>query len=235
MGKLNTNGNAYTIIYASIMVIIVAFLLAFVASALKPTQDDNVANDKRSQILAALRIEKGSDYDVQAKYTEMVKADPVYDDKAAVKAEEGGFKVENKNLAKDNRPLYVAQTPDGTKYVIPMTGAGLWGGIWGYVALDEDCETVYGTYFSHESETAGLGARITETEFQSKFQGKKLFAGDDKSKVALSVVKKGKEGDISADNYVNGITGATLTSDGVNNMIQKCLNDYQDILESLKK
>ena len=129
MGKLNTNGNAYTIIYASIMVIIVAFLLAFVASALKPTQDDNVANDKRSQILAALRIEKGSDYDVQAKYTEMVKADPVYDDKAAVKAEEGGFKVENKNLAKDNRPLYVAQTPDGTKYVIPMTGAGLWGGI----------------------------------------------------------------------------------------------------------
>ena len=78
-------------------------------------------------------------------------------------------------------------------------------------------------------------ARITETEFQSKFQGKKLFAGDDKSKVALSVVKKGKEGDLSADNYVNGITGATLTSDGVNNMIQKCLNDYQDILESLKK
>ena len=103
------------------------------------------------------------------------------------------------------------------------------------MALDEDCETVYGTYFSHESETAGLGARITETEFQSKFQGKKLFAGDDKSKVALSVVKKGKEGDLSADNYVNGITGATLTSDGVNNMIQKCLNDYQDILESLKK
>ena len=152
-----------------------------------------------------------------------------------VKADNGGFAVENKNLTKDNRPLYVAETPDGKKYVIPMTGAGLWGGIWGYVALDDDCETVYGTYFSHESETAGLGARITELEFQSKFQGKKLFAGDDKSKIALSVVKKGKEGDISADNYVNGITGATLTSDGVNNMIQKGLSDYKDILDSLKK
>ena len=235
MGKLNTNGNAYTIIYASVMVIIVAFLLAFVASALKPTQDENVANDKRSQILAALRIEKGSDYNVQQKFQEMVTADPIYDDKAAVKNEKGGFDVANKDLSKENRPLYVAQTPDGKKYVIPMTGAGLWGGIWGYVALDEDCETVYGTYFSHESETAGLGARITEKDFQDTFQGKKVYAGDDKSKVALSVLKKGKEGDVKEENYVNGITGATLTSDGVNNMIQKGLTDYKDILESLKK
>ena len=235
MGKLNTHGNAYTIIYASVMVIIVAFLLAFVASALKPTQDDNVANDKRSQILAALRIEKGSDYNVQEKYAELVKADPIYGENASEKQEKGGFDVQNKDFSQSKRPLYVAETPDGTKYVIPMTGAGLWGGIWGYVALDDDCETVYGTYFSHESETAGLGARITETDFQSKFQGKKLYAGDDKSKVALSVVKKGKEGDLSADNYVNGITGATLTSDGVNNMIQKSLSEYSDILESLKK
>ena len=235
MGKLNTNGNAYTIIYASVMVIIVAFLLAFVASALKPTQDDNVANDKRSQILAALRIEKGSDYNVQEKFAELVKADPIYGENASEKQEKGGFDVQNKDFSQSKRPLYVAETPDGTKYVIPMTGAGLWGGIWGYVALDDDCETVYGTYFSHESETAGLGARITETDFQSKFQGKKLYAGDDKSKVALSVVKKGKEGDLSADNYVNGITGATLTSDGVNNMIQKSLSEYSDILESLKK
>lgn len=258
MGKLNTNGNAYTIIYASIMVIIVAFLLAFVASALKPTQDDNVANDKRSQILAALNIKKDSVYNVEAKYAEMVKADPVYTKTTEKKSDNGGFdvsknqlsnaklivKVKNneelttkdkENLEKLERPLYVAETPDGKKYVIPMTGAGLWGGIWGYVALDDDCETVYGTYFSHESETAGLGARITEPEFQSSFHGKKLYAGDDHSKVALSVLKKGKEGDVSPENYVNGITGATLTSDGVNNMIQQGLSAYSDILESLKK
>ena len=237
MAKLNTNGNVYTIVYASILVIIVAFLLAFVASALKPTQDANVANDKRSQILAALRIEKGTEYDIPAKYAELVKADPIYGKTADEKQEEGGFKVENKNLSDSNRPLYVAETPDGTKYVIPMTGAGLWGGIWGYVALDDDCETVYGTYFSHESETAGLGARITEKWFQDLFQGKKIHPDGDNQKVALSVVKKGsnEEKQLNPANFVNGITGATLTSNGVNEMIQVGLSRYMDILESLKK
>ena len=116
-----------------------------------------------------------------------------------------------------------------------MTGAGLWGGIWGYVALNEDRETVFGTYFSHESETAGLGARITEEWFQTSFNGKKLYADGDTKTIALSVVKKGKEGTLSEANYVNGVTGATLTSNGVNEMIQKSLANYQDILDTYKK
>lgn len=234
MGKLNTNGNAYTIIYASIMVIIVAFLLAFVAQALGPTQKANEDNDKKSQILAALGIEKGSDYNVQEVYEKMVKADPIYGEAVADKKDNGGFSVANKDLSKANRPLYVAEVDGQTKYVVPMTGAGLWGGIWGYVALDDDCETVYGTYFSHESETAGLGARITEKWFQDSFKGKKVHA-EGSGDVALSVVKKGKEGKISPDNYVNGITGATLTSNGVDEMIKKGLGLYADILDNLKK
>ena len=108
------------------------------------------------------------------------------------------------------------------------------GGLWGYIALDEDCETIYGTYFSHESETAGLGARIVEQWFQDSFQGKKLYA-DGSEDVVLSVVKKGKEGSMSPDNYVNGVTGATLTSNGVNDMIQDDLKTYQDILKAQKK
>ena len=176
MGKLNTNGNAYTIIYASIMVIIVAFLLAFVAQVLGPTQKANEDNDKKSQILAALGIEKGSDYDVEGKYNELVKADPIYGKTVAEKQDNGGFAVANKDMSESNRPFYVAEVDGQTKYVVPMTGAGLWGGIWGYVALDDDCETVYGTYFSHESETAGLGARITEKWFQDSFKGKKVHA-----------------------------------------------------------
>ena len=234
MGKLNTNGNAYTIIYASIMVIIVAFLLAFVAQVLGPTQKANEDNDKKSQILAALGIEKGSDYDVEGKYNELVKADPIYGKTVAEKQDNGGFAVANKDMSESNRPFYVAEVDGQTKYVVPMTGAGLWGGIWGYVALDDDCETVYGTYFSHESETAGLGARITEKWFQDSFKGKKVHA-DGASDVALSVVKKGKEGKISPDNYVNGITGATLTSNGVDEMIKKGLGMYADILDKIKK
>lgn len=243
MGKLNTNGNAYTIIYSVVMVVIVAFLLAFVASSLKPMQDDNEANDKKSQILAALGLPKDSVYDVQAKYKEIVTNDRIYEAQGTKVVDEGkgqdlsGFKIKNKELKEGNpRPLYVAKVNGETKYVIPMTGAGLWGGLWGYVALNDDCETVFGAYFSHESETAGLGARITEKEWQKEFKGKKLYNGKEE-KVALSVIKKGKETELglTKDNYVNGITGATLTSNGVNDMIQKELDRYSDILKSLKK
>ncbi len=247
MAKINTNGNAYTIIYAAVIVVIVAFLLAFVASALKPTQDANVAIDKKQQILAALNIRGISTAETEAKYAEVIKADEIYGTDASIpidkgdktgtlnQHDQGGFKVEAKKITPDNRPLYIAETDGQTKYVIPVSGAGLWGGIWGYIALDSDCQTVYGTYFSHESETAGLGARITEEGFQTSFHGKRLYAAGDDSKVALSVVKKGKEGNLSADNYVNGITGATLTSDGVNDMIQKCLDNYIDILKAKKQ
>lgn len=239
MAKLNTNGNAYTIIYAAILVIIVAFLLAFVSSALKPLQEANVAKDKKQQILAALNMRGLSD--VEGTYATVITADIIYgntpqdvknDGQAANEAGEhvsGGFTVASKDISADNRPLYVAQVDGQTKYVIPVTGAGLWGGIWGYIALNDDCETVFGTYFSHESETAGLGALINEQAFQDSFQGKQLHAEGTEG-VALSVVKKGNEGTLAASNYVHGITGATLTSNGVNNMIKQGIGAYADIL-----
>lgn len=241
MAKFNTNGNTYTIVYASVIVIIVAFLLAFVSSSLKKTQDDNVAIDKKQQILASLNIRGVEKADVQAKFAEVIQQDMIYDKETTEVIDKGesetkdqaGFKVASKEL-KEKRPFYVATVDGKTKYVIPVTGAGLWGGIWGYIALDEDCETVFGTYFSHESETAGLGARISEDWFQELFKGKKLHDGENEG-VALSVVKKGKEGNLSPDNYVNGVTGATLTSNGVNDMIQKGLGAYQDILDAYKK
>lgn len=244
MAKLNTNSNAYTIIYAAVIVIIVAFLLAFVSSALKPTQDANVAKDKKSQILAALNLRGLAD--VEGTYASVVSADIVFgataqdivnDGLATNEAGEhvsGAFLVESKNISADNRPLYIATVDGQTKYVIPVTGAGLWGGIWGYIAINDDCETIFGTYFSHESETAGLGALINEVPFQESFQGKSLHA-DSGNDIALSVVKKGNEGTLSPDNYVNGITGATLTSNGVNDMLKKGIGAYTDILNSYKK
>ncbi len=235
MAKFNTNGNAYTIIYASVMVIIVAFLLAFVASALKPTQDANVAIDKKSQILASLNIRGIETANVETKYSEIVKSDPIYSESAEVEKENGGFDVANKDIKVENRPLYICEVEGTTKYVVPVKGAGLWGGISGYIALDDDCQTVFGTYFTHESETAGLGARIVEDWFQTSFNGKKLFAEDNSDAVALSVVKKGKQGTLAPENYVDGVTGATLTCDGVDAMIKDGLNLYMDILKSLKK
>ncbi len=234
MAKLNTNGNVYTVVYATVIVIIVAFLLAFVASALKDTQDANVAIDKKQQILSSLNIRGVEKSATDAKYAEVIKEAPIYKTGSTETLEGNGFDVANKEF-KEKRPFYVAEVDGQTKYIVPMTGAGLWGGIWGYVALDDDCETVYGTYFSHESETAGLGARITEEWFQTSFNGKKLYAGDDRSAIALSVLKKGKGDKMAPENVVDAVTGATLTSNGVNEMIQKSLKDYQDILDTYKK
>lgn len=235
MAKFNTNGNAYTIIYASVLVIIVAFLLAFVSSALKPTQDANVAIDKKSQILASLNIRGVETANVEDKYEEVVTSDPIYGAALEVAKENGGFEVGTKDIKADNRPLYVCVVDGATKFVVPVKGAGLWGGISGYIALNDDCETVFGTYFTHESETAGLGDRIVEEWFQISFNGKKVYAEGNADEVALSVVKKGKQGTLATENYVDGVTGATLTCNGVDAMIKEGLTLYMDILKSLKK
>ena len=205
MAKLNTNGNVYTIVYAAVMVIIVAFLLAFVASALKETQDKNVALDTKKQILAALNIRDCEDAD--AKYNEVVAPGDL------------------------NRDTLTAVVDGQEKLIVRVKGAGLWGGIWGWVSINKDGKTVFGTFFNHESETAGLGARIKDDQrFQDAFQNKQIFDAD--GNVALSVLKKGKEGNLSQEYVVEAVTGATLTSNGVNDMIQAGLKKYADVIKA---
>lgn len=224
---MNTNSNSYTVIYASIMVVIVAFLLAFVSSSLKPIQDKNVELDKKKQILAALNIRNVED--VEAEYNNVVKADMVINANAdTVKLGENkdqdGFKVENKDLSPENLPLYVCEVNGEVKYVVPMTGRGLWGGLWGYMAINADCKTVFGAYFSHESETAGLGSPIAEQPFQKRFKDMQLFAEGDSTNVALTIVKKGQVK--SPKTEVDGLTGATLTTKGAAAMVTDGLQQY---------
>ncbi len=224
--KLNTNSNVYTLIYASVLVIFAAFLLAFVASALKSKQDENIANDKRGQILAALNIRNTAN--VVEAYRQNIVAAPVLNVKGEVVDTAGGFEVESKDItAKDDNakrlPLYVAKVNNDTIYVVPLYGRGLWGGISGYLALKKDFETVYGAYFTHESETAGLGARIVEEEFQQKFVGKKVFTDSTFNHVALALSKKIED----PEHQVDAITGATLTSNGVTDMFATSLLPYK--------
>lgn len=208
--KLNTNSNLYIIIYAALMVVIVAFLLAFVSKALQQKSDANVAIDKKSQILAALCIRSLDKSMVEAKYAEVVK--------------------EEKDMDSDH-PLYICEVDGQTKYVVPVKGMGLWGGLWGYIGINDDGCTVYGAYFSHESETAGLGALIAELPFQEQFKGKKIF--DSNGNVVLSVIKVGKKIDgLDASSRCDALTGATLTSDGVDQMLKSCLAKYKDILNN---
>ena len=125
-------------------------------------------------------------------------------------------------------PVFVANVNGETKYIMALHGAGLWGPIWGYISVDADKNTVYGTDFSHASETPGLGAEITKPAFSGQFAGKQLFKGNEFKSIA--VVKKGKNAE--GQDYVDGISGGTITSQGVSAMLYNSLNSYVQFLTS---
>lgn len=219
---MNTNSNSYTIIYASVMVVIVAFLLAFVSSALKPIQDKNVELDKIKQLLSAINVDtKGQD--AQALYNQYIKKDMILDANGRVANETGGFTL---GESKDQFAVYVAEVEGQTKYIIPLYGSGLWGAIWGYIALDQDKSTIYGVYFSHAGETPGLGAEITAAHFQRPFLGKQIMK--EGKLVSVAVVKPGKS--IAGQDYVDGLSGGTITSVAVQDMLKNCLAHYTNFL-----
>ena len=230
---MKTNSNSYTIIYSAVIVVIVAFLLAFVFQALKPMQDANVALDKKKQILNSLNIRDLSNEEADDKYKEVVIADEVIDEKGKIVeagtqgGEKAGFKLESKDYKAGKLALYICKVNGSRKYVIPVYGMGLWGPISGYIALNEDKATVYGAYFNHESETAGLGAEIKDNvAWQEKFQGKKVFTSGDDKTIALGVEKNVTD----PATQVDAVTGATLTSNGVRDMLHEALGKYLTFL-----
>ena len=238
MAKLNTNSNSYIIIYSAILVVIVAFLLAFVYQALKPMQDANVALDKKKQILAALNIRNLSDADAAAKYKEIVEADYILDaqgecenipeDLSSYDGESAGFKLNSADYKAGKLALYICKVDGQYKYVIPVYGMGLWGAIWGYVAINNDMNTVYGAYFDHEGETAGLGAEIKDdVSWQEKFIGKEVMNEPDNEAIQVVLGVKKLSEIKNQKSEVDAITGATLTSNGVNDMLKDCLGKYK--------
>ena len=224
---IDTNSDVYAVLYSAVVVVIVAFLLAGVSSALKPMQDANVELDKKKQILASLNERNLAD--AAATYDALIVADPIVDAQGNVVAENGGFEVANDAVSEDNLPLYIAEIDGATKYILPMTGNGLWGGIWGYLALNDDCNTIYGVYFSHASETPGLGAEIAGDKFQGRFPGKKVYG--ENGEVGLSVLKKSAD----AEFHVDAVSGATITCNGVDAMLKLKLSPYYKYLNSLTK
>lgn len=226
--RLNTNANGYTLVYSTVIVVIVAFLLAFVFKALKPMQDVNVALDKKKQLLYALNVRNVDNAAAAEKYKQLIVADEIIDvngkliNKGEPGGEKAGFTLNSADYKAGKLALFVCKVNGQTKYIIPVYGMGLWGPINGFIALNDDKNTVYGAYFNHEGETAGLGAEIKDNiKWQKLFQGKKLF-GNDNSKIALSVVKKVED----PTTQVDAVTGATLTSNGVSNMLAECLSKY---------
>lgn len=233
--RLDTNSNIYTLVYSAILVVIVAFMLAFVSSYLKPAQDINVALDKKRQILAALNIRGISNEEVAKRYGEVIKSDDIIDadnnvvTKGSKGGENAGFKLNSADYKAGRLALYVCSVDGKTKYVIPVYGMGLWGPISGYIAVDNDKNTVYGAYFTHESETAGLGAEIKDNvAWQKQFCGKKLMLPEHEG-IALEVVKKNEVTDPAVQ--CDAVTGATLTTDGVSLMLKDCLSKYLEFFK----
>ena len=212
---MKTNSNTYTIIYATLLVVVVAFLLAFISQALKSKQDTNVALDQKKQILNALNLRDLSNDEAEKKFSEVVKGkDTHYADTAS-----GSHELIPADPMDGKEGIYICEVDGKEIKVIPMKGLGLWGGISGYLAVDGD--KVYGAYFNHESETAGLGSKIKDDRaWQEKFIGKKLF--NDNGDVALSVEKNVEHPDYEVD----AVTGATLTSNGVSDMLKKSIGQY---------
>ncbi len=237
--------NKYIFVYSTILIVVSAALLSLAAVGLKPFQQKNEDIEKMQQLLSSVGIESTVD-NAEALYAEYFVAEYGVNSKGEVinsyvngKQEKGSvrpFKANNKAemekiSAQDptaSIPVYVCKKDGKTNYVVPVTGAGLWGAIWGNVAIDEDLTTIVGVNFGHASETPGLGAEITTPKFQDQFKQKQIF---DNGEVKFEIKKRA---DMSDKFQADAISGATITSVGVSDMIRDCLGIYSAYFETLK-
>ncbi len=232
---MDRNSNIYTFIYASVMVIFVAAVLAAVAMSLKPLQTRNFEIEKKQNILASVNIAATVE-NTEEIYENNIKNQYVVDSKGeridGVNAFDVDLKREkSKPLAERNLPVFECETESGLKYIFPLYGAGLWGPIWGFVSLDKDMDTIYGAFFDHEGETPGLGAEISTVKFQKEFKGKKLF--DDSGKLVSITVKKAGQ-NAPAEHSVDGVSGGTITSKGLEDMLLTDFTNYKEFLLKIK-
>ncbi len=232
---INKQSNVYTIVYITVLVVVVGAALALTAMSLKEKQEDNARADKMGQILQAVRLTSPRDQVIGdfGKYiTEQYVVNAEGSKVDGVEAFNVNVAVEAKKPAAERLlPVYVCDLPDaGTKYILPLAGMGLWGPIWGYVSFDADGTTIYGAFFDHQSETPGLGAEIAKPLFSDQFRG--LSVVKNGAFIPVTVVKKGGKPDGDQD-YVDGISGGTITSMGVASMLDSCLTPYKAFLESL--
>ncbi|MBP3455811.1 MAG: NADH:ubiquinone reductase (Na(+)-transporting) subunit C [Alistipes sp.] len=238
---INKNSNAYIIMYTVVMVVIVATLLTFAATSLKDRQNANAENEKKSAIMEALGMAGGSMEQTVKDFDEMIVPALIVDGVFTPQVDAAG-KADAKPVldkmadlkglaaAENELPIFKYEKEGVIRYVIPVSGKGLWDSIWGYVALTEDGNTIAGVVFGHKGETPGLGAEIATEPHQNLYKEHKLF--DDNGRfVSVKLVKGGAhEGNL---HEVDAITGGTKTSDGVTLMLKNGLAKYEGFLRSL--
>jgi Na+-transporting NADH:ubiquinone oxidoreductase subunit C len=205
-----------------VIIAIVALVLSLTSGALKPLQNANVELDRKKQILSSLPTVDLKNANIEKIYSQYIKNFVLLNKNGETVKENVDFKYEP---TKDELPLYIAEVDGQTKYIVPLNGAGLWGAIWGYIALNDDKNTVYGVYFSHASETPGLGSNIVEKSFRQPFEGKHILNADG-AFVSIAVEKKGQKA--NGKEQVDAISGGTITSKGVEAMLENSMKAYKD-------
>lgn len=234
---MNKNSNTYTFIYSSVMVILVAAALAFTNGALKEKQAKNEDIDKMSQILRSVKIDATLD-NAEELYNKTVTTAYVIDSKGNVKISDARqafltniskevFKPVEERLL----PVYEAIVGGEKKFILPVYGAGLWAPIWGYVSLNDDKKTIFAASFSHKGETPGLGAEINTMKFQKQFEGKEILK--DGSFKSIAVLKSGQKAE--GQDAVDGISGGTITSKGLEAMLKNSLSAYDTFFKAKKE
>jgi len=224
--------NTYIFVFATIMVAIVALILSTAALLLQPRQAKNAEIEKKRNILASVGVE-ASEVDAESLYDKFITESFVINNKAE-KVEGVAFEVELKkeqrlDIENQKFPIFVAQQEDGSKnFIMPLEGKGLWGAIWGYMALNEDLRSIYGVTFDHKSETPGLGAEINTSWFEDMFKNKTLFKGDE---FAGILVQKGGA-DPNDMGAVDAISGGTITSKALESMVYDCMVNYVEFLKT---
>ena len=243
---MNTNNNIYTVIYTTLIVVVVAALLAFVSQSLKGKQDANEKADTISQMLTAAQFGTKAEFQkignaaVLEKYAGEIEQaftvnlagekvgdlplDKVYSPKE-LKRQNYNIKGGANKTGEPELPVFVFK--NGVT-VVPVYGAGLWGPVWGYLAFQQDLKTIAGAYFDHESETAGLGAKIKDDPaFQAEFVGEQPdFAAAKVFEIVKGGSPKNADGSETVDNKIDAITGATMTSNGLAAAIDTWLASY---------
>ena len=230
---MDVNKNSYTFGFAAVMVVVVAALLSVAAISLKPFQSRNILLEKKQNILSSVGINiDREEADIQ--YSIFVKEELVLNYKGE-EVDGVAFDVDlQKELKKDKNlqllPLFISEVDGKKQYIIPLRGKGLWGPIWGFISLEDDLNTVFGAVFDHKSETPGLGAEINQPFFEDPFSGKSLFDGEELK--SIKVIKGGA----GEDNMygVDGISGGTITSDGVTDMLLERLTMYLPYFNKIK-
>lgn len=242
--------NLYVILFTAVMTIVVGGVLSFTSQVLAPAQKRSVELDTKSQILSSVmdrqELDKMIPEEILAMYDKRINSLVVDINGNEVEKDEDGNPIVaeqvdiQKNYKKkpENRlyPVFKymsADNPDEVQaYILPLYGAGLWDKIWGFVALESDLKTIVGTSFAHKAETPGLGARISTPEIQQRFVGKKIY--DDQGNLVSVKMVKGEGNEDLTEHEVDGMSGATITGKGLNNMLENYLNYYQSYFNKLK-